>query len=235
MLHVKPFEACFEVPMRKIFLLFYVACYVYFSKLPKGSSVNEKKIGLSSAKGLNLTTKSGSILCVVKMIVLQGRDVENCSDDSHAMADKPKNKRRGNCCVASGPNMANCESDSLTPGVTMHYFPKDKTLRKKWTQFAGVHRKDFVPSKSATLCSLHFDKKCFESKPVLFTSAESGKAIHLKRYLIKGSIPTRHTVVPHGPPLTSWKRQVVSKNFLAFVLIVLILLCFDFVHWFPFI
>ena len=107
------------------------------------------------------------------------------------MADQAKKKARGNYCVAGGPNMTNCENNSLTPGISMHYFPKYETLRKKWTLFVRVHRKNFVPSKSATLCSVHFDEKCFENKPVPFTSAETGKAIQPKRYLIKGSVPTR--------------------------------------------
>ena len=191
------------------------------------NNVKEKKIRLFAGQSSNLTIESGSILRAVKTIVLQGRDVGNCSDDSSVMADKVKKlKKRGNYCVAGGPNMANCENNSLTPGVSMHYFPKDETLRKKWTQFVGVHRKDFVPSKSATLCSVHFDEKCFESKPVLFTSADTGKAIHPKRYLIKGSVPTRYTVVPHSSPLTSRKRRVVSNLefhgicFIIFVLIV---------------
>ena len=196
---------------------FSAVCYVYISKLPKANNVKERKIRLFAAQSSNLTTESGSILRAVKTIVFQGRDVGNCSDDSSAMADKAKSKKRGNYCVAGGPNMANCENNSLTPGVSMHYFPKDETLRKKWTQFVGVHRKDFVPSKSATLCSVHFDEKCFESKPISFTSAETGKAIHPKRYLIKGSVPTRHTVVPRSSPLTSRKRRVVSKNFMGFV------------------
>ena len=88
----------------------------------------------------------------------------------------------------------------------MYYFMKDETLQKKWTQFVGVHRKDSVPSKSATLCSVHFDEKCFESKPVSFSPADTDMAIHPKRYLIVGSVPTRYTVVPHSSPLTSRKR-----------------------------
>ena len=160
-----------------------------------------------------MTLESGSILRAAETIVFQSRDVGNCSDDSSVMADKAKKKTRGNYCVAGGPNLTNCENNSLTPGISMHYFPKDETLRKKWTLFVKVHRKDFVPSKSATLCSVHFDEKCFESKPVPFACAETGKAIQPKRYLIKGSVPTRYAVVPHSSPITSRKRRGVSKKF----------------------
>ena len=154
---------------------------------------------------MNLTTESGSILRVVKIIVFHGRDVGNCSDNSSVMADKAKNKKRGNYCVAGGTNMAT-KNNLLTPGVLMHHFMKDETLRKKWTRFVRVHRKDSVSSKSATFFSVHFGEKCFKSKPVSFSSADTDMAIHPKRYLIVGSVPTRYTVVPHSSPLTSWKR-----------------------------
>ena len=156
----------------------------------------------------------------------------NCSDDSSVMADKAKKKARGNYCVAGGPNMTNCENNSLTPGISMHYFPKNETLWKKWTLFVRVHRKDFVPSKSALYTS---------KKSVL--KAETGKAIQPKRYLIKGSVPTRYAVVPHSSPITSRKRQRVSKNTLriSWVFFNNKLICFDCMkllqfhsaHWSP--
>jgi len=187
-------------------------------KLPKASNVQERKILVFAAQSSNSTHESGFILRAVKTIVLQGRDVGNCSDDSSVMADKAKKKARGNYCVAGGPNMTNCENNSLTPGISMHYFPKDETVRKKWILFVRVHRKDFVLSKSATLCSVHFDEKCFEINAVPFTSTETSKNIQPKRYLIKGSVPTRYAVVPHSSPVTSRKRRVVSKNFMGFLL-----------------
>ena len=192
-----------------IFFYVFVACYVYFSLLPKASNVKERKIRLFATQSSNLTHKSGSILRAAKTIVLQGRDVRNCSDDSLVMADKAKKKTRGNYRVAGGPNLTNCENNSLTPGNSMHYFPKNETLWKKWTLFVRVHRKDFVPSKSATLCSVHFHEKRFERRPVPFTSAETGKAIQPKRYLIKGSVPTRYAVAP---------PSVLNRLLLAIVL-----------------
>ena len=206
--------------MKWIFFAFF-CCLLslqYFSKLPTSDDVKEKKIWRFAAQSSNLTTESGSILRTAKTIVLPGRDIGNCSDNSSVMADKGKTKTRGNYCVAHGPNMTNCGNNSLTPGVSMHYFPKDETLRK-WTQFVRVHRKDFVPSKSATLFSVHFNEKCFECKPVVFTSADTGKAIHPKRYLIKGSVPTRYTR-QDVPALLSLlgSAELVSKNFMGFLL-----------------
>jgi len=102
------------------------------------------------------------------------------------MADKAK-KARGNYCVAGDPNMTNCENNSLTLENFNALLP-ERSLRKKWTLFVRVYRKDFVPLKSGTLCSVHFDEKCFKTKPVPFTYAETGKTIQPKRYLIEGSV-----------------------------------------------
>ena len=88
---------------------------MYFSKCKRRNSVTERKIGVSCHKSSNLSTKSGSNWCVAKAIMLQGRDVGNCSDDSIVMADKEKKKQRGNYCVAGGPNMSNCPNNSSTP------------------------------------------------------------------------------------------------------------------------
>ena len=191
---------------------------VDFLKLPKASNVKERKIRLfkKPPKIRIWHTKSASILRTAQTVSFEGRDVGNCSDVSSVMADQAKKKARGNYCVGSGLNMANCENNSPTPGISVHYFPKDETSRKKCTLFGRVHRKDFVPSKSATLCSVHFDEKCFESKPVSFTSADTGKAIRPKRYLIKGSAPTRFKVVPHSSPITSRKRRVVRISWVFF-------------------
>lgn len=70
------------------------------------------------------------------------------------MADKGKVKRGGRYCVAGGPNKTSCKNLSYTEGVSMHYFPSADDIRQKWTTFVLRHRKDFVPSKTSTLCSL---------------------------------------------------------------------------------
>ena len=51
----------------------------------------------------------------------------------------------------------NCSSRTGTPGILVHYFPKDESLRQKWTRFVRTHRKDLEPKKSSCLCSAHFD------------------------------------------------------------------------------
>ena len=84
----------------------------------------------------------------------------------------------------------------------MHYFPKDETLRQKWTRFVRIHRKDFVPTKTSALCSAHFDETCFHFKNIAALD-ESGNSVNQKRRLSPGSIPSKDAVVPYTSPLTS--------------------------------
>lgn len=127
------------------------------------------------------------------------------------MAEKRAKKGGMNYCVAGGPNKANCSNKTGTPGITMHYFPKNESLRQKWTRFVRIHRKDFVPKKRPCLCSAHFDKSCFEHKPVFLTD-ERDQAMELRKQLVKGSVPTKDTVVPYTSPLSSRKRRRVSNS-----------------------
>ena len=67
--------------------------------------------------------------------------------------------------------------------------------------------------KSSCLCSAHSDDSCLEHKPVSLTDA-TGEATELKKWLIKGSVPTRTAVVPYTSPLTDRKRRRVSEAYL---------------------
>lgn len=127
------------------------------------------------------------------------------------MAEKGRKKGGVNYCSAGGPNLANCGNKTGTPGISMHYFPPEESLRDKWTQFVRRHRKDFIPKKRSCLCSVHFEENCFEHKPVL-VQTDDGQTIELKKNLIKGSIPTKDTVVPIKSPLNDRKRRQVSEN-----------------------
>ena len=113
--------------------------------------------------------------------------------------------------LLAGPGAVNCANKTGTPGITMHYFPKDETLRQKWTRFVRIHRKDFVSTKSSALCSANFDETCFHSKSIAAFDA-SGNPVNQKRRLILGSIPSKDTVVPYTSPLTSRKRRMVSRQ-----------------------
>ena len=126
------------------------------------------------------------------------------------MADKGKVKRGGRYCVAGGPNKTSCKNSSYAEVVSMHYFPSVDDVRQKWTTFVRRHRKDFVPSKMSTLCSVHFEESCFEQRAAIF-SGESANLLKFKRFLIKGAIPTRDMVVPYSSPKSARKQRKVSS------------------------
>jgi hypothetical protein len=85
-------------------------------------------------------------------------------------------------CVAAG-----C-SRTKSDGVSLHSFPKDEALRKKWTTAVRVHRAKWEgPSERSTLCSLHFTKDCYDMEiEMRIKLGLSNKKIDLK----PGSIPT---------------------------------------------
>ena len=128
------------------------------------------------------------------------------------MDQRKKKERRisGKYCVAGGPNQASCKNSSLSPGISMHYFPNDETLRQKWTRFVRRHRADFKPSKTSTLCSAHFEDQSFNTQSAsIFTPEE----IKIKRTLVKGSIPTVDTVEQRSTEeLSARKRRQVSLS-----------------------
>ena len=131
--------------------------------------------------------------------------------------DKRAKKGAKNYCAAGGCNKVNCCNKTGTPGISMHYFPKEESLRQKWTRFVRINRDDLVPKKSSCLCSAHFDDSCFEHKPVSPVSLAdaTGEAIELKKRLIKGSLPTRTAVVPYTSSLTDRKRRRVCEVYLS--------------------
>ena len=139
-----------------------------------------------------------------------GSDVVGGAENDCAMADKRAKRGGMNYCAAGGPNKVNCSSRTGTPGISVHFFPKNESLRQKWTRFVRTHRKDFEPKKSSCLCSAHFDDSCFERKPV-FHGDGSGEAVEMRKLLIKGSVPSKNSVFSNTSPLTKRKRRRVSE------------------------
>lgn len=78
---------------------------------------------------------------------------------------KRKAKQYGKYCVAGGPNNESCKNSSSTPDISMHEFPKERSLlRKQWTQFVQKRRRDWQPSPYSCLCSAHFEPTCFTQR-----------------------------------------------------------------------
>ena len=160
----------------------------------------------------NLAVKSVSILRAAKTIVLQACDVGNTSEDMSVMAAKGKCSTSATYCAVGNPNMTNCANRTGMPGISMHYFPRDETLRQKWIRFVRIHGKDFVLKKQSALCSAHFDESCFDIVGIPVYD-ESGRLIEPpKRRLIPGSVLSKDSLVPWTSPLTSRKCRKVSTR-----------------------
>ena len=98
----------------------------------------------------------------------------------------------GRRCVAAG--CSNTHSDS----ISMHKFPKDPELRRKWESKFRRLKNDGVPLTSV-LCSEHFEVDCFEVDSML--AEQMGLK---KRRLKPNAVPT--VFVRHGIPRHRWSR-----------------------------
>ena len=104
------------------------------------------------------------------------------------LASKPK-RRGGRYCVSGTPKNQSFQNTLFSPGITMHQFPTDAVLREKWIKFVQRHRRDFKPEgKYIWLCSAHFESSCYNFPIQL-------EGIKMNRILIKGSVPTRDTII----------------------------------------
>ena len=60
------------------------------------------------------------------------------------------------CCIAAGCSTSSGEGHSL------HAFPRDESMRKKWIRAIKQQRSNWDgPSSSLLLCSKHFEPECF--------------------------------------------------------------------------
>lgn len=60
-------------------------------------------------------------------------------------------------CAAPGCNTG--YNNVIPEGVSLHNFPKDESLLKRW--IAAIRRQDYTPGKTAKVCSLHFHESDF--------------------------------------------------------------------------
>ena len=122
----------------------------------------------------------------------------------------------GRRCVAAG--CSNTHSDS----ISMHKFPKDPELRKKWEKQVQRTRERWSATENSFLCSEHFEADCFEVDSML---AEQ-MGLKKRRRLKPDAVPTifvRH-VTPQqttgGPessssseaPLTTARKRAPASS-----------------------
>ncbi|XP_072929301.1 THAP domain-containing protein 2-like isoform X2 [Epargyreus clarus] len=76
-------------------------------------------------------------------------------------------------CAVPGCNSSKKENPQK---YTFHIFPKSIDVRQKWLKM--VDRKDWVPKRNSTICSKHFESKCFPYRG------------SQRKKLCSGSVPT---------------------------------------------
>ena len=72
------------------------------------------------------------MLRAAKMIVSQGcSDVENTLEHTSVMAVKRVSSISATCYAAGNSSMTNCVKKTGMSRISIHYFPRDETLRQK--------------------------------------------------------------------------------------------------------
>ncbi|PAA56261.1 hypothetical protein BOX15_Mlig025972g2 [Macrostomum lignano] len=117
-------------------------------------------------------------------------------------SSKLPRKRKGNygsfCCAAGCSN----NSAMSLARVSFHTFPKDKEIRKKW--LIALRRKDFEPSPSTQVCSMHFEESCFKEQFAGFLPS-------VKRRLYPNAVPSIFPAFPdHLQPKAEKKRKTAT-------------------------
>ena len=120
-------------------------------------------------------------------------------------------KRGGKFCIAGGPNNVSCTNTSYTKGISMHIFPKNEELRKKWVQFVKKHRVDEFNPATSSLCSAHFAMDAYERNYSIDLDIDPTNK--LRRFLKRDAIPTIDCAIqPKEQGISLREKRIVSKN-----------------------
>ncbi|KAM4728876.1 uncharacterized protein FYW61_011702 [Anableps anableps] len=80
-------------------------------------------------------------------------------------------------------------------GVSMHFFPKEPVLRRKWERFVQMRRQNFQKaSRHSVLCSRHFEADDYESSMMQMFGFKAKNNTRLK----KEAVPTIHAPNPRA-------------------------------------
>ena len=134
----------------------------------------------------------------------------------------PKAKRRGGrFCVTGAPNQQSCSNTSFTPGIRVHQFPSDPSVRTQWVQFVRRHRHDYKDptSKYSSLCSAHFDKSCYEKMMSVVRSVKEEYKIEMRVFLKPTAVATRDSVTPQSPEKISHREKEKVRIWYLYTLI----------------
>lgn len=94
-----------------------------------------------------------------------------------------------------------------------------RTMCGKSVRNLSADTANFVPSKTSSLCSVHFENSCFEQRSTVLSGNSEQGLQKFKRFMIKGSVPTRDTVIPYSAPESSHKRRKVSPLLCSFTVL----------------
>uniref|UniRef100_UPI00358F759E lysine-specific histone demethylase 2 isoform X2 n=1 Tax=Myxine glutinosa TaxID=7769 RepID=UPI00358F759E len=97
-------------------------------------------------------------------------------------------------------------SNTNKDNVSLFLFPKDPTVRQKWSDFVRLTRDNWKgPTEYSVLCSNHFSPDCLVAKPIYLASMSL--QVKYKKVMKSGSIPTLLTLprrpfdgTPDDPP-----------------------------------
>ena len=110
-------------------------------------------------------------------------------------------------CIAAG-----C-STSSGEGPSLHMFPRDESVRKRWIRAIKQQRSNWDgPSTSSLLCSKHFEPECFALEGAHYRDAAG---ILVKKRLKPDAVPTIFTRLIHSGssgPSASSRRPASEKR-----------------------
>ena len=113
----------------------------------------------------------------------EDRSLSSCFQNSGIFSEKFGRKIEMPVrCVAFG-----C-SKSHKDNVTLFMFPKQQEIYRKWEKQVQRTRAKWIAKPTSELCSDHFEKECFDLKPILMR--EMGLSPKCPLRLNKGAIPS---------------------------------------------
>ncbi|XP_066269490.1 uncharacterized protein [Branchiostoma lanceolatum] len=112
-------------------------------------------------------------------------------------------------------------SNGREAGFSLHKFPQEESVRKKWIQQvrrtrSGPNGTPWQLNDSAFLCSAHFDESCFD--PAERLKQQFGlKPVNSRKILLAGAIPSifprgRETAAQPGPAVRTRKSGAIEKR-----------------------
>ena len=90
----------------------------------------------------------------------------------------------------------------------MHLFPHDDVTRQRWLRFLIRHGTNWQPSKTSSLCSVHFELSDFEQRVDL--NLGEGSSFKTKRWLKKDVVPIKDCVKQQENVVSSREQRMVS-------------------------